>query len=55
VIEQQQHQILMIHRLNGKKDMINAFKDPSVMDCDLTFVFIEGQRARRKRLWCRSG
>ena len=34
VIEQQQCcKVLHIHRLNVKKDMINAFKDPSVVDC----------------------
>jgi hypothetical protein len=38
----------MIHRLNVKKDMINAFKDPSVMDCDLTFVFIDGRGQEEK-------
>ena len=46
--QQQQHQILKIHRLNVKKDMINAFKDPSVMDCDLTFVFIDGRGNEEK-------
>ena len=49
VIEQQRCcKILHIHRLNVKKDMINAFKDPSVMDCDLTFVFIDGRGNEEK-------
>ena len=46
--QQRQCKILYIHRLNVKKDMINAFKDPSVMECDLTFVFIDGRGNEEK-------
>lgn len=43
-----QLRLLKIHRLNVKQDMINAFKDPSIMDCSLTFVFIDGRGIEEK-------
>ena len=48
VTEQQQYQIIKIHRLNVKQDMIDAFKDPSIMDRNLTFVFIDGRGNEEK-------
>lgn len=43
-----QLRLLKIHRLNVKQDMISAFKDPSIMDCKLTFVFIDARGIEEK-------
>ncbi|XP_028413816.1 uncharacterized protein LOC114536664 [Dendronephthya gigantea] len=47
-IVQQPYKVIKIHRLNVKKDMITAFKEQSIMDCNLTFVFIDGRGNEEK-------
>ena len=48
MVEEQKHRVVKIHRLNVKQDMINAFKDHSIINCDLTFVFIDGRGNEEK-------
>ena len=46
--EEQKHCVVKIHKLNVKQYMINAFKDHSINNCDLTFVFIDGRGHEEK-------
>ena len=48
MVEKQKHRVVKIHRLNVKQDMINTFKDHSIINCDLTFVFIDGRGNEEK-------
>ena len=46
--QEQKQQVIKIHRLNVKQDVIDAFKDPVIMDRDVTFVFIDSRGHEEK-------
>ena len=48
MVEERKHRAVKIHRLNVKQDTINALKDHSIINCDLTFVFIDGRGHEEK-------
>ena len=46
--ESPENRVLMLHRMNIKADMINAFKDPRITNCHLTIVMIDGRGNEEK-------
>ena len=40
---QPENRFLKLHRVNVKEDMISAFKDPSIVDCQLRVVIIDSK------------
>lgn len=43
-----ENRLLKVHRVNIKNDMMNAFKDPSIVNCDLTIVIIDSRGNEEK-------
>ena len=45
MVEEQKHCVVKIHRLNVKQDMINTFKDHSIINYDLCLT-VEGMKKK---------